>query len=110
MDAGILPTEYKCLILPAPVEEKTKGGLILAEETKDKEKYATTEGTLIAVSPLAFSYATPEEWAAAKAEKPKPGDRVVFVKYAGLRRKGKDGKDYILCNDKDIVAIIEDHA
>lgn len=106
--SGYVPTENKVLIEPKPVEERTKGGIILADTTKDSEKYKTTEGTLIAVSPLAFSYATPGEWAAGGGEPPKPGQRVIFAKYAGLHVTGKDGKEYVFCNDKDILGILAD--
>lgn len=101
--SGIRPTEFKVLIEPDAVEEKI-GSIIVPDIVKDKEKYATTDGTIIAISHLAFSYATAEEWG---DEKPKAGDRVAYAKYAGARRKGKDGKDYLLVNDKDVVAVIE---
>jgi co-chaperonin GroES (HSP10) len=101
---GINPTEFKVLIAPKPVEEVTKGGIILATQTTDSEKYATIEGTIIAVSHLAFTYATEAEW---DDKKPAPGDRVIFAKYAGVRHKAKDGQEYLLVNDKDIVATIE---
>lgn len=103
--SGINPTEFKCLVEPMPVEEKTAGGIFIPEASKEKEKHATQDGILIAVSPIAFTYASAEEWA---GNKPKPGARIAFVKYAGDRRKGKDGKDYLLISDKDIVATIED--
>lgn len=104
--SGIIPTEYKCLIEPKSVEEVTAGGIILPDMTKDSEKYSATEGTLIAVSHLAFSYATDKEWA---GKKPKPGDRVIYAKYAGTRVKSpKDGKEYLLANDKEIMAIVEE--
>lgn len=104
---GIAPTEFKVLIAPKDVAEKI-GSILLPESTKETEKYAQVEGTLIAASPLAFSYATPDEWAAAGAQKPKPGDRVLYAKYAGVRVKGRDGKEYLLVNDKDLTATIED--
>lgn len=103
--SGINPTEFKVLILPDAAEEITKGGIIIPTEKVDKDKYATTDGTIIAVSHLAFTYATEAEW---DGKKPKAGDRVAFAKYAGSRRKGKDGLDYLLVNDKDIVATIEE--
>lgn len=103
--SGITPTEFKVLVLPSPIEEVTKGGIIVPIDKVDKDKYATTDGVLVAMSHLAFTYVTDEEWG---DQKPKPGMKVVFAKYAGSRRKGKDGLDYILINDKDIVATIED--
>lgn len=105
-ETGINPTEYKCLIEPKSSEEVTKGGIILPDTTKDTEKYAQTEGTLIAKSPLAFSYATADEWKAAGATPPQPGDRVLYARYAGVRVKGSDGKEYLLVSDKDITATV----
>lgn len=105
---GIQPTEFKVLIAPKPVEEVTKGGIILSTQTTDSEKYATVEGAIVAVSPLAFTYASQPEWDTAGAIKPKAGDRVIYAKYAGVRVKGKDGQEYLLVNDKDIVATIEE--
>ncbi len=100
---GILPTEYKVLIAPKAVEEKI-GSIIIPEMTKDAEKYATVEGTIIDISHLAFTYATEAEWA---GHKPRAGQRVIYAKYAGVRIKSsKDGKEYILANDKDIVAVL----
>ncbi len=105
---GIVPTEFKCLILPKEVEQVSKGGIILSSQSVEAEKSATIEGEIIAVSPLAFSYARKDEWEAAGAEPPKPGQRVIFAKYAGMRHKAKDGQEYLLVNDKDIVATIEE--
>ncbi len=107
--SGIIPTEYKVLIAPSVVDEKFAGSSIIKPvEVQEKDKYATTDGVIVAVSPLAFSYASAEEWDAAGAQKPKPGDKVAFARYAGARRKGKDGKDYLIINDKDVVALIEE--
>lgn len=104
---GIQPTEFKCLILPKPVEEKI-GALWKPPSTTESEKWAMTEGTLVAVSPLAFTYAKQEEWAAANASPPKHGDRVLYAKYAGVHVKGKDGVAYVLVNDKDVMAVMTD--
>lgn len=97
--SGIYPVEYKVLIRPEKVEEKTKGGIILPETAREKEKYNVTEGTLIAVSPNAF---TDPDW----LDPPKVGARVLYDRFAGSTVKGKDGEDYRLINDKEIGAII----
>lgn len=102
--SGITPTEFKVLIAPKPVEEKI-GSIIIPDQKRDSEKYATTEGRIVALSHLAFTYATADEWA---GKKPKPGDAVIYAKYAGVRVKGKDGTEYVLINDKDICATIEE--
>lgn len=103
--SGINPTEFKCLVEPKPIEEVSRGGIIIPDMTKDHDKYAQIEGSIVAVSHLAFSYATADEWG---DKKPKAGDKILYAKYAGVRVKGKDGKEYVLVNDKDICATIEE--
>lgn len=115
--SGITPTENKVLILPKEVEEAasevtladgSKIKIYKPVESAEKEKWATMEGTLIARSPLAFNYASAEEWKAANAEPPKPGLRVLFAKYSGVRHKGRDGVEYVIANDKDVLAVLDD--
>lgn len=105
---GIHPTEFKLLVKPKAAEEVSKGGIIIPTSTAEAEKFAQTEGVVIAVSPLAFTYAKDEEWKAACAKPPQPGQTVLYAKYAGNWVKGKDGGEYLLINDKDVGAIIED--
>lgn len=98
--SGLKPLAFKVVVLPDPVEEVTKGGIIRPVETVTKDEYATTTGTIVAVAGAAFGHVTPEEWG---DDKPKVGDHVVFTKYAGFRHKSKmDGKDYLIIRDEDI--------
>lgn len=115
--SGIVPTEFKVLILPKEVEEAaSKVKLADGSEIKiwkpvesaEKEKWATMEGTLVAKAPLAFTYASAEEWAAAGSAPPEVGKRILFAKYSGVRHKGRDGVEYVIANDKDVLAILED--
>lgn len=96
--SGIRPVEYKVLIEPENIEETSKGGIVLAMMTTDKERMAQVQGRLIAVGGNAF-----EDWA---GEVPKVGDKIWFAKYAGFVVKGEDGEDYRIASDKDIAAII----
>ncbi len=100
-ESGIFPTEYRVLVRPVEVTEKTKGGIIIPDETKERDQYAQMEGVLVAVSPLAFTY---DDWKG--AQPPKPGDRILYAKYAGALVTGKDGKKYRICNDKDLTAVL----
>lgn len=99
--SGIKPVEYKVLILPDKVEEKTTGGIILPDMTKDRDQMAQVKGVIVAVSPDAFCT---EEW---RCSAPRLGMRVYYGKYAGYTVRGADGEDYRLVNDKDIVATIQ---
>ncbi len=99
--SGIMPTEYKVLIAPKLTEEKTKGGIILPDTTKERDQHAQMEGVIVAVSPLAFSY---DNWK--DGLPPKVGDAVLFAKYAGAIVTGRDGIDYRIVNDKDVAAVL----
>lgn len=100
--SGIVPLDLRILVKPDPVEEVTKGGIILADTTKDRAKYAATSATLIAVGENAF-----REWG--EARKPKPGARVCYAQYAGAEQKGADGERYVVMNDADLLAVIEEN-
>lgn len=101
--SGIMPTEYRVLVRPKVTDEKTKGGIIIPEQTKERDDFAQIEGELVAVSPFAFSYA--DEWP--EGRKPQVGDRVFYAKYAGTTVKGRDGADYRVINDRDVWAVID---
>ena len=98
--SGITPLDVKVLVKPDPVEEKTAGGIILADTTKEKSRYAGTKATLIAVGPNAF-----REWG--EGAGPKIGDRVLYAQYSGARQKGDDGEEYVVMNDEDLICTVE---
>ena len=102
--SGITPLDVRVLVLPDPVEEVTKGGIILPGAHTEREKYATVKATLIAVGVNA--------WCEAKAghgfTAPIPGTRVLIAKYGGIMHTGADGKDYRVMNDQDVIASLED--
>lgn len=100
-ESGIRPVEYKVLIKPIEVEEKTQGGIILPEQAREREAYAQQKGVLVAVSPNAF---TDPEW----LDPPKVGDFVLYDKFAGAIVKGQDAVEYRLINDKEIGAVIHE--
>lgn len=102
--SGISPTEYNVLVLKHEVETTTKGGIVLADTTLDRKQAMATKGTLVNVSPLAFTY---ENWPEG-TRKPQIGDTVVITKAAGVDVEGEDGKTYRLLKDKDICAVVED--
>lgn len=100
--SGISPTEYNVLVKRHEVETTTKGGIVLADSTLDRKNAMATKGTLIAVSPLAFTY---ERWPEG-ARIPAAGDTVVITKAAGVDVEGEDGETYRLLKDKDIAAVV----
>lgn len=101
-NSGLIPLEYFVVVELDAQEEKTAGGIIIPVATQDKDKLATQEGTLVAVSPHAFTYV--ERWP--EGSKPSEGQRVLFKRYAGhLHERG--GRNYRILNDKDVVAVLD---
>ncbi len=98
-ESGLMPVEYKILIKPKEVEEKTEGGIFIPDSAKEKEEFARSEGVIVAVGAIAF---TDPDW----LDTPKVGDRVLFDKFAGSLVEGSDGAIYRLINDKEIGAVI----
>ena len=106
--SGIYTCEYKVLIKPIEVEEKTEGGIILPDSVQEQNKHAQVKGELVSVSPLAFTY---DEWPDEDRwfeHYPTVGDTVLYAKYVGSSVTGVDGVEYRLVNDKDIGAVICD--
>lgn len=98
--SGIKPTGGHILVLPDKVEEKTAGGIILPDTIRDKEQLAATAGTLIDIGPSAWmDLDNGMPWA-------KVGDHVSYARYAGVVLAGKDGVDYTLLNDNDLLAVL----
>jgi chaperonin GroES len=99
---GFEPVEYKVVVAPAEAASVTKGGIFLPDDTKDMDGLAEVWGRLVAISPLAFNFDT---WPENAPPRPKPGDQVLYGKYAGTLIKGDDGREYRLMHDKDICAV-----
>jgi len=81
---------------------KTKGGIILHEEARNKMAYMETCGVLEALGPTAFKYEKRTWWQlifgrrALREDKPKLGDVLTFRSYAGIHieHPGPDGEIY----------------
>ncbi|MCD6550250.1 co-chaperone GroES [bacterium] len=94
----IKPLSDYIVIEPLPQEEKTKSG-ILVPSTVEKER--PEQGKVIAVGPGKMTNS-------GKVIPPevKPGDIVLFTKYAPNEVK-VDDKEYLIAKQEDILAILE---
>jgi co-chaperonin GroES (HSP10) len=100
--SGIAPLDMRVLVCPETIGEKI-GSIFIPETAQEREKYAKIEATLVAVGANA--------WADARSEAftpPKPGDKVLIAKYGGILHTGRDGKDYRILNDADIIGVTID--
>ena len=100
---GIAPVEYKVLIQPEVVDDKSAGGMYLPDSVRERQQYAMDRGTVLAYG-NGFFQELP-------GPRPEVGDKVIYSKYAGsVVTMQIDGKrvDCRLVNDKDICAIIRE--
>ena len=95
------PTGWRMLILPFKMGEKTKGGVVLADETIERSQVASTCGLVLRMGPYCYNKEKFPEgpWC-------KKGDWVIFARYAGSRIL-IDGGEVRLLNDDEILATIE---
>ena len=96
------PSGWRLLVLPFTPKEKTKGGIIIAQESLEKLRIATNCGYVIKLGPLAYhdkeKYPT-GPWC-------KKGEWVIFARYAGSRLPIEGGEVRLL-NDDEVLGTIE---
>jgi len=102
--SGFIPVGYRLLVMPISVPKKSAGGIELVEETTGRDEMAQIKGRLIAVGDGCWKD-TPKA-----ADYPKPGDQIVFGKYAGLPWLGHDGGKYRILNDTDVIGLEVENA
>lgn len=88
---NIKPLADRVLIKPAPAEEKTVGGIIIPDSAKEKP----LKGEILAVG-----NGTKDEEMVVK-----PGDTVLYGKYAGTELE-LDGEKYLIMRQSDVLAIL----
>jgi chaperonin GroES len=96
------PTGWRLLVLPFKMKEKTKGGVILAENTLERQQVASQVGLVMAMGPQC--YKDKERYPEGPWCKEK--DWVMFARYAGSRIK-IDGGEMRLLNDDEVLATID---
>jgi len=98
-----VPSGWRLLVLPFSPREKTKGGVLIAQESLDKLRIATNCGYVVSMGPLAYhdkeKFPT-GPWC-------KKGQWVIFARYAGSRLPIEGGEVRIL-NDDEILGTIKD--
>ena len=96
------PTGWRMIVLPFKMKETTKGGLVLAETTLEKQQVASQCGLVLAMGPQCYKDKEryPEgPWC-------KVNDWVMFARYAGSRVKIEGGEIRML-NDDEVLATID---
>lgn len=105
VDAGVQPFGSRVLVQIRTPKKKV-GSIILAQDTKDTEKWNTQVAKVIAVGSLAYKNRnTQEPWP--EGQWCQPGDFVRVPKYGGDRWEVPLDKDetalFVIFNDLDII-------
>ena len=98
-----MPSGWRLLVLPYTPREKTKGGILIAQESLDKLRVATNCGYVLKMGPLAYADRekfTTGPWC-------KKGDWIIFARYAGSRLPIEGGEVRLL-NDDEVLGTIKD--
>ncbi|WVZ65090.1 hypothetical protein U9M48_014511 [Paspalum notatum var. saurae] len=90
------PLNDRILIKVAEAEEKTAGGLLLTQATKEKPSI----GTVVAVGPGPLGEDGSRNPLSITA-----GSNVMYTKYAGSEFKGEDG-EYMVLRASDVMAVL----
>ena len=97
------PTGWRILVLPFKMKEKTEGGVLLGQETLERQQVASQCGNVLAMGSECYRdkerYPT-GPWC-------KVGDWVVFARYAGSRIEIEGGEVRLL-NEDEVLATIQD--
>ena len=96
------PVGYRMLVRPWSGQQKTKGGVILADETQDKIQMTTVVGLVVKMGDLCYQ----DKEKFPNGPWCNKGDWVIFGRYAGSRFKIEGGEVRIL-NDDEIIAKIK---
>jgi chaperonin GroES len=90
------PLGDRVVVLPSTREETTRGGIFLPDTAKEKPQ----EGSVIAVGPGRLT-----DEGKLIAPEVKVGDKVLYAKYGGTEFR-LDEKDYLILNERDILATL----
>jgi len=91
------PLADRIIVKPLEAEEKTKGGIVLPDTAKEKPQ----EGKVVAVGKGKI-----KENGEIQPMEVKVGDRVLYGKYSGTEITTKDGEEYLIMREDDVLAII----
>ena len=94
---GLRPLGDRILVKRVKEEERTKGGIIIPDTAKEKPQ----EGKIVAVGKGKYT----DEGKLIPIEV-KPGDKILFGKYAGSEFK-LEGEDLLILREDDILGIID---
>ena len=96
------PVGYRMLVRPWSGHKKTKGGLLLTEDTADKIQMTTVVALVVKMGDLCYK----DESKFPGGPWCKEGEFIIYGRYAGSRFQTKFGEHRIL-NDDEIIGTVK---
>jgi co-chaperonin GroES (HSP10) len=97
------PTGWRMLVLPYKGQGKTKGGVILTDETMQERGYTTVTGLVLKLGPDCYK----DKERFPNGPWCKVNDWIIFGRYAGSRF-GIEGGEVRILNEDEIIAVVKD--
>lgn len=103
---AVRPVGYKLLVRPIKPQEKTRGGIILAQETTQHIEYVTCVGEVVAMGADCYQHSkfNGHQWC-------RVGDVVSYGKHAGQTIHINEENEtvvYRFLNDDEVIAVVSD--
>lgn len=92
------PLGDRVIVKPLEAEEKTKGGIVLPDTAKEKPQ----EGEVVAVGK-----GKKLDNGSVQTLDVTVGDRILYGKYSGSEISTKDGQEYLIMKEEDILAVVK---
>jgi len=94
---NIQPLADRIVVKPLDAQEKTKGGIVLPDTAKEKPQ----EGEVVAVGK-----GRRLDDGKVQTLEVKVGNRILYGKFSGTEITTKDGKEYLIMREEDVLAIV----
>lgn len=99
----ITPCGYMVLVSPLQVRDRSKGGVYIPDQVREREANLAYVGEVLDLGPDAYK----DEDKFPSGARCKVGDYVLFGRYTGSKVSLKEG-DLRLLNDDEVLAVVND--
>ncbi len=96
------PILWRIVIRPLESQKKV-GDIVMTEKTQEDQQYITVVGQVVAMGEQAYKSPKLQD-----SNNPTLGSWVLYPTNAGQRIELQDGRNFILCNDDAVMAVVDD--
>lgn len=101
-----VPRGWKILVEKIKPKEKTAGGILLPDQSREAESYLSICAKVVSIGPMAWcDRDTGQPWTGGAWAK--EGDWIIIPKFTQFKME-IDGNEYRFINDDEIIATVDD--